>query len=177
MLVDGGDGAVAGVGEWAGGEDGVGGVGDVEGGAVDVYEVDTSAFGLFLVLFFVVLVSAHEGVVVSAFGLFGVAVDDAGDFFVEDAVVDVGFFGVEVFVEGGAYDAVGVDGDAEFFGGFADVGVVPGWGGSYFLYPPSWEKTRRLPPFYTYFLRSSSSVGVKMSLGAAMMKRLAFFIF
>lgn len=107
MLVDGGDGAVAGVGEWAGGEDGVGGVGDVEGGSVDVDEVDTCAFGLFLVLFLVVFaVSAHEGVVVSAFGLFGVAVDDAGDFFVEDAVVDVGFFGVEVFVEGGAYDAV-----------------------------------------------------------------------
>ena len=70
-----------------------------------------------MVFFFVVVASAHhEGVVLSAFGFFGVAVDDSGHFFVEDAVVDVGFFRVEVFIEGGADDAIGVYGDAELLG-------------------------------------------------------------
>ena len=34
-----------------------------------------------------------------ALGLFCVAVDDSGDFFVEDAVVNVGLLGVKVFVD------------------------------------------------------------------------------
>lgn len=40
--------------------------------------------------------------------------------------MDVRFFGVEVFVKGGANDAVGVDGDSELASDFGEVGVVPG---------------------------------------------------
>lgn len=61
-----------------------------------------------------------------AFGLFCVAIDDSGDFFVEDAVVDVGLLGVEVFVEGGSDHAVGVDPDPELLGDLADVGRISG---------------------------------------------------
>ena len=51
--------------------------------------------------------------------------------------MDVGLFGVEVFVERGADDAVGVDSDPELFCGLTDVGVVPGCDGRYLRSPPS----------------------------------------
>lgn len=82
-----------------------------------------------------------------AFGLFCVAVDDSGNFFVEDTIVDVGLLGVEVFVEGGSDHAVGVNPDAELLGDLADVGGISGSRGGYLRSPPSWERTRRLPPF------------------------------
>jgi hypothetical protein len=178
VLVERADGAVAGVGEGARGEDGVGGRADGEAGAVDEDEVDAGALGLLLVLLLVFVAAAeHEAVVALALGLLGVAVGDAGDFLVEDAVVDVGLLGVEVLVEGGPDDAVGVDDDAELLGDFGDVGVVPAWAGGYLRSPPSWEKMRRLPPFSTKRLRSSISVGVKVSFGAPTISRCAFLIF
>ncbi len=113
----------------------------------------------------------------SSFGFFGVTVDNSGDFFIEDAVVDIGLLGVEVLVEGGADDTIAIDGDSKLFGDFADVGVVPACEECYLRSPPSCASTSRLPPFSTYFLRSSISVGVKLSLGAAMTKSVAFLIF
>jgi hypothetical protein len=178
VLVKSADGPVAGVGEGAGGEDGIGGGIDGQASAIDEHEVDSGAFGLLLVLLLILVPAAqHEAVVALPLGLLGVAVGDTGDLLVEDAVVDVGLLGVEVFIEGGPDDAVGVDDDSELLGDFGDVGVVPGWGGGYLRSPPSWEKMRRLPPFSTNRFRSSISVGVKVSLGAPTMNRFAFLIF
>lgn len=72
-----------------------------------------------------------------ALGLFCVAVDDSGDFFVEDAVVNVGLLGVKVFVEGGSDHAVRVDPDPELLGDLADVGRISGSRGGYLRSPPS----------------------------------------
>ena len=177
VVVDRADGSVAGVGQGSRGQNGVGRVLDCQGGSVDVDEVDSCAFGLLLVLFLLLVVAAeHEGVVLPALGLLGVPVDDSGDFFGEDPVVDVGLLGVEVFVKGSADHAVRVNHHSELFGHLAQVGVVPGSGIAYFRSPPSWERTRRLPPLSTYFLRSSTSEGAKRSLGAARTKRWAFLI-
>ena len=84
-----------------------------------VHIVDPRPLGLFLVLLLVIVLGPHhEHVVDPALGLLGVAVDDPGDLFVEDSVVDVGFFGVEIFIEGGPDNTVAVDGDAELGGDF-----------------------------------------------------------
>ena len=47
------------------------------------------------------------------FRLFGITVDDSGDFLAEDSVVNVGFFGVEVFVKRSPDNTIGVDGHSE----------------------------------------------------------------
>lgn len=126
VLVDCANGSVAWIGKGSRCEDSIAGILYVERGTVDVDEIDSSSLGLLLVLLLVFIpVAHHEGVVVAALGFLGIAVDDPGDFFIEDAVVNIGFFGVEIFVEGSTDDAVGVDGDAEFFGNFCNVGVVP----------------------------------------------------
>lgn len=51
--------------------------------------------------------------------------------------MDVGLLGVEVFIEGGSDDAVGVDDDSELLGDFGNIGIVPGWGERYLRSPPS----------------------------------------
>lgn len=119
----------------------------------------------------------HEGVVLATLGFLGVAVDDSRDLLVEDAVVDVGLLGVEVFVEGGPDHAVRVDGHSKLLGDVVEVGIVPEWFVGYLRSPPSWERAKRLPPFSTYFLRSSISDGEKASWGAANTSRWAFLIF
>lgn len=178
MLVDCADRPVAGVGQRAGSEDGIGGGVDHQAGAIDEHEVHSRPFRFFLVLLLVLIpASQHKTVITFTLRLLGVAIRYSGDFLVEDAVMDVGLFGVEVFIEGGPDDAVGVDGYSELLSDFGDIGIVPGWEGGYLRSPPSCEKTSRLPPFSTNRLRSSISVGVKVSLGAAMMKRWAFLIF
>jgi hypothetical protein len=100
VLVHRADGTIAGVGKGTGGKDSVGRVCDGKRRPIDVHKVDSSTFGLFLVLFLVLLALAHyESIVVAPLGFLRVAVDDPGDLLIEDAVVDVGLLGVEVFVE------------------------------------------------------------------------------
>ena len=113
----------------------------------------------------------------ATFGLLGVAIDDSSDLLIEDAVVDVGLLRVEVFVEGGPDDAVRVDSNSKLLGDVVEISVVPEWFVEYLRSPPSWESAKRLPPFSTYFLRSSTSEGEKASWGAAIISRWAFFIF
>ena len=127
VLVDGADRSVAGVGERAGGEDGVGGVVDGEGRAIDVYKVHPRPLGFLLILFLIVVPGSphHEGVVVAALGLLGVAVDHPSHLLVEDSVVNVGLFGVEVFVKRCPDDAVGVYGHSELLGNLGEVSIVP----------------------------------------------------
>ena len=71
-------------------------------------------------IFFFILVPAaqHEAIIALSLGFLGVAVSDAGDFLIEYAVVDVGLFGMEIFVEGCPDDAVGVDDNSKLFGDF-----------------------------------------------------------
>ncbi len=130
-------------------------VSNIKRSAIDIYKVNTCSFRFFLIFLFVLFTSpSHESSIVTSFRFFCISIDNTGNFFIEDSVMNVGLFGMEVFIERGSDDTVRVNGDAKFFGGFTDVGVVSVWERSYFLYPPSCEKTRRLPPFYTYFLRS-----------------------
>ena len=61
----------------------------------------------------------------TAFGFLRVAVDDPGHLLVENAVVDVGFLGVEIFVKRCPDDAVGINGHSELLGDLGQIGVVP----------------------------------------------------
>lgn len=91
--------------------------------------------------------------------------------------MDVGLFGVEVFVKGGAKNTVGVEGQAEVLQKEVYVGVVSeGMMGKYLRSPPSLRRSKRLPPVSIYFLRELISVFEKLSLGEAMMNRLACFM-
>lgn len=79
-----------------------------------------------MVFFLVFLPAAHhECIVMTAFGFLCVPVYDSSHFLVQDAVVNVGFLGMEVFVKGGSNHAVRVDNDAELFGDLAYVCIVP----------------------------------------------------
>ena len=61
----------------------------------------------------------------TAFGFLCVAVDDPGHLLVENAVVDVGFLGVEIFVKRCSDDAVRINGHSELLGDLGQIGVVP----------------------------------------------------
>lgn len=99
-LVDCSDGPVARIREWSRCQDGVSWGLDVEGATINVHKINSGSFTLLLILFFLIFSSSKgEPIVVPSFGFFGVAVDDSGDFFVEDTVVDVGFFGMEILIE------------------------------------------------------------------------------
>ena len=95
---------------------------DFQSGSVDVDEVSAHSFGFLLVLlFFIVPPSQHEHIVVLGLGLLAVAVDDSCDFLVQDSIVDVGFFGVEVFIKRRSDHAVRVDLNSELLCHFAYV--------------------------------------------------------
>ena len=61
----------------------------------------------------------------TGFGLFRIPVYDSGDFLVEDSVVNVGFFGVEVFVKRCSDHTVRVDGDSKFASYLIEIGIIP----------------------------------------------------
>ena len=61
--------------------------------------------------------------------------------------MDVGFLGVEVFVERGSDHTIWVDCDPKFFNRIIDVGIVSNLNQIYFLSPPSFEKINKFPPF------------------------------
>ena len=96
----------------------------------------------------------------STFWLLGIAINDSGYLLIEDSVVVISLFGMEVFVKRRTDYTIGVNSDSKLFSSFAYVCVVSILNQFYFLSPPSCENTRRLPPFSTNFLRSSISVGV-----------------
>jgi len=91
----------------------------------------------------------------STFWLLRIAIYDSGHFLIEDSVVDIGLFGMEVFVKRRTNHTIGVNCYSKLFSSFAYVCVVSILNQFYFLSPPSCENTRRLPPFSTNFLRSS----------------------
>ena len=100
MLVDCADWSVARVGQRTRCQDSVGRSSSGKTDALDVDKVNAGASGLLLILLLIVLSSAkHEAVVVSTLWLFRVPVGYSCHLLVEDAVVDIGLFGVEVFVE------------------------------------------------------------------------------
>lgn len=77
-----------------------------------------------ILFFFIVPSSHHEGIVVSSLGLLGVAVDNSGDLFVENSIVDIGLFGMEIFVEGSSDNTIIIDLDSKFGGDGGEVGIV-----------------------------------------------------
>lgn len=85
--------------------------------------------------------------------------------------MDIGLFGVEIFIEGCPDNTIRIYYDSEFLGELRNVRIVPVSKKKYFLSPPSCENTSRFPPFSTYFFKSSISVGVNLSLGAGMTNR------
>lgn len=127
MLVECADGPVAGVSQWSGSKDGIGRRIHHQTGTIDIDKVHSRPFRFFLVLLLVLIpATQHETVIAFPLGFLGVAIGDSGDFLVEDAVVNVGLFGVEVFIEGGPDDAVGVDDYSELLGDLGDIGIVSG---------------------------------------------------
>lgn len=92
---------------------------------IDIHEIHSSSLGFLLILLLIVLPSSqHESIIASAFGLLGIAISNSSDFFIQDAVMDVGFLRMEVFIERCADYAIRVYDDSELFGDFWDVAVV-----------------------------------------------------
>ena len=58
------------------------------------------------------------------FGFLCISINNSSNFFIEDAVVDVGFFRMEIFIKGSADNTVRIDSDAKLFSNFADVCIV-----------------------------------------------------
>lgn len=92
---------------------------------IDIHEIHSSSLGFLLILLLIVFPSSqHETIIASAFGLLGIAISNSSDFFIQDAVMDVGFLRMEVFIERCADYAIRVYDDSELFGDFWDVAVV-----------------------------------------------------
>lgn len=126
MLVKSADGPVAGIGQGTGSEDGVGRWIDHQTSTINENEVHSRSFRFFLVLLLVfVPASKHETIITLTLRLLGISICHSGDFLIEDAVVDVGLFGVEVFIEGGPDDTVRVDDYSELLSHLRDIGIVP----------------------------------------------------
>ncbi len=67
---------------------------------IDKHEIRAHSFRLLLVLFFLLVPSPeHEHVLVSALRLFRVSVDNSSNFFIQDSVVNVRLFWMEILVE------------------------------------------------------------------------------
>ena len=86
---------------------------------IHIHEIHSSSLGFLLILLLIVLPSSqHETIVASAFGFLSIAISNSSDFFIQDAVMDVGFLRMEIFIEGGADYAIRVYDDSELFGDF-----------------------------------------------------------
>lgn len=145
--------------------------------SIYIDKINTCPFWLFLILFLIFISSSHhKSVIMSTLRLLGIAINDSSHLLIENSVVNVSLFRMEVFIKRRTNHTVRVDCDSKLFSSFAYVCIVSILNLSYFLSPPSWDRTRRLPPFSTNFFKSSISVGVNWSLGAATMKRFAFLI-
>lgn len=119
MLVDCANGSIAWIGQRPRCEDGVGRWRYSQTSPIDIHEIHSGSLGFLLILFLIVLSSAqHETVIASAFGLLGIAISHSSDFFIQNAVMDVGFLRMEVFVKRGADYAIGVYHDSKLFGDF-----------------------------------------------------------
>jgi hypothetical protein len=67
-----------------------------------------------LILLFIFFSAAkHKAVVTSAFGFFIIAISNPGDFLVKYPIVNVGLFGVEIFIEGCPDDTIRIDSYSE----------------------------------------------------------------
>ena len=84
-----------------------------------IHEIHSSSLRFLLILLLIILPSSQcKTIIASAFGLLCIAISNSGDFFVQDAVMDVGFLRMEVFIEGGADHAIRVYDDSELFSDF-----------------------------------------------------------
>jgi hypothetical protein len=77
-----------------------------------------------ILLLFVFPGAQHEAIIVTSFWLFSIAVDDSGDFFVENTVMNISFLRMKIFIKGGSDDAVSIDSDAELFSDFSYICIV-----------------------------------------------------
>lgn len=174
FLVDSTDWLIAWIGEGPARKNGVRCLTNFQCCSIDVNEISPGSFGFFFLLIIIGRSSSHQERCILAFGVFGIAIDDSNDFFVENSIVDVCFFGVEVFVKGCPHHTVVINGDAEPFQQLVQIGAIPISLPTYFLSPPSDVNTSRLPPFSTYLFKVSISSSVNLSLGDARTKSEAF---
>ncbi len=90
-----------------------------------IHEISTHSLGLSLVLLLVIIPSPQsEHVLLPSFGLFGVAINYSGHFLVENPVVNIGLFWVEIFVEGCSDDAVIINCYAELLSQLIEISIV-----------------------------------------------------
>lgn len=109
MLVNCADRPIARIGQRSRSEDRVCRRKDGQTSTTDIHEIQSSSLGLLLVILLILLPAAkHKAIIASALGLLGVAISHSGDLLIEDAIVDVGLFGVEVFVKRSSDDAIRV---------------------------------------------------------------------
>lgn len=124
-MVNSRDGSVAGISKGTRSKNSVSRIGNSKRCSIDVDKIYSCSFG-FLLIFFLVLLSAshHESVVMPAFGFFGVSVYDSSDLLVEDAVMNVCLFGMEIFIKRRSDNTVRVDGYTKLFSSFTNVSVI-----------------------------------------------------
>lgn len=156
MLIDCTNRSIAGISQRARSKDSISWVCNSQWSPIDINKINSRSLWLFLILFLIFFsTSHHKSIVVSPFGLLRISIYDSSNFFIENSIVDVGLFWMEVFVKRCADHTVRVDCDTKLLCCFAYVCIVSILKIAYFLSPPSCENMRRLPPFSTSFLRSS----------------------
>lgn len=60
----------------------------------------------------------------SSFGFFGISIDDSGYFLIQDAIVDIGFFGMKIFIKGSPHYAIAIDRDPKLGSHLRNVSIV-----------------------------------------------------
>lgn len=86
---------------------------------MNIYKICTHAFGLSLILLrLFISTSKHKHILIASLRLFWVPIYDSGYLFIQNPIMNVGFFGMEIFVEWCPDHAVAVDGYAVLLGEF-----------------------------------------------------------
>lgn len=137
MLINSANRPVARISEWSWGQDWVRWREYIYTGAVNKYKVNTSPLWFFLIFLLIFLSpSQHKSIVPSPFWLFSIAVCHSCDFLIENSIVDISLFRMEVFIKGCSDDTIRIYNDSKFFSQLRDICIVSKYFLSYFLSPP-----------------------------------------
>lgn len=90
-----------------------------------IYKISAQSFWLFLILFLFILPSTKiKHVIMPSLWLLRISIDNSCYLLIENSIVNVGLFGVKIFVEGSTNYTVAVDWDAEMLGYLVDIGII-----------------------------------------------------
>ena len=93
---------------------------------IDVNKVNTCTFWFLLILLLIIIScsSHHECVMLTSFWLFGVSIDNSSHLLIENSIVNVRLFGVEIFVKRCSDNTVRVDSHSKFTNHLVDIRII-----------------------------------------------------